>query len=95
MSRILNKWTANAIRASMCIGLVALVIGLLADWQDAMYAGLGLMIASPLIGLGASLVALLYERDMKWATIAVVLIAIVLARVAYSLMRTGETAWRR
>ncbi|MBE6514618.1 MAG: hypothetical protein II933_04145 [Candidatus Methanomethylophilaceae archaeon] len=89
MSRILNKWTANAIRASMCAGLAALVIGLLADWQDAMYLGLGLMIASPLIGLGASLVALLYERDMKWAAVAVVLIAIVLARVAYSLMRTG------
>ena len=41
MSRILNKWTANAIRISMCIGLAALVVGLLADWQDAMYAGLG------------------------------------------------------
>ena len=83
----LNNWTALAMRVSICIGLSALIIGIIVDWQDVQYLGLGLVICSPLVGLFASLVSLLYERDWRWAAIAVVLVAIVVARAIASLLR--------
>lgn len=84
MSPALNRWTSVSIRAFIVLGLAVLIVGILADWEDGEYLGLGLMIASPLAGLSASLIALLYERDRRWAAVAAILIAIVVARVAVS-----------
>jgi hypothetical protein len=84
MTLVLNKATSFAIRGFIVIGLAILVIGLAAGSDMLMKVGLGFMIASPLAGLFASLGALLYERDMKWAIVALVLIVIVIARVVVS-----------
>lgn len=86
----LNVWTARTLRAGIFLGLALIVAGLLAG-EDALRAGVLVLIASPLAGVLVTLICLVREKDWFWVMVAGILLAIVLAGVAVSILRR----WRR
>lgn len=82
----LNRYTALTLRAGILLGLVLIVVGLFAG-DDVLWWGMLVLIASPLAGVVATLVCLLRERDMFWASVAVVLIIITAIGIAISILR--------
>lgn len=82
----LNRCTALTLRAGILLGLVLVVIGLFAG-DDVLWWGMLALIASPLAGVVVTLVCLLRERDVFWASVAVVLIIITAIGIAISILR--------
>jgi len=80
--------TASALRWGALIAVAITVLGLMADaagfkyGNDAVWIGALVLILSPLLGVFVSAIALIRERDMKWASIAAVLIAVTLLGTA-------------
>ena len=72
--------TAVALRYSVIIGIITIAIGIAIDMfghgTDILWAGLFLLIISPLIGVIATTVSLIIEKDTKWVAVAIALIAI-------------------
>ncbi len=76
----LNKATALTLRVGIVIGMAMMIIGLAISMtgggDEALYAGVLVLIASPLMGAFVSFVVLLRERDGFWSLIAGILIVI-------------------
>lgn len=73
----LNRLTALTLRVGVVIGMVLMLAGLclyLSDGTDTLiYIGLLVMIVSPFLGVIASFVVLILEKDWRWASVAAVL----------------------
>ncbi len=76
----LNKTTALTLRIGVVIGLILITAGLFLSMTDngdvLLYFGILILIASPFLGVIASLVCLLKEKDTFWAMVAVILLVI-------------------
>ena len=76
----LNRTTALALRIGIYVGMFMILIGLVMEClgmgEDVLYWGVLTLIASPFIGIVASLIALITEKDWPWVAVALVLIAI-------------------
>ena len=72
--------TSVTLRASVYIGIAAVVIGLIVYMLDMgdlfLKIGLFTVIVSPFIGVIVTTVSLYLEKDMKWVCVALILIAI-------------------
>ncbi len=72
--------TALTLKYSVYISMLVVAIGLilyLADMgEDVLWAGLLLVIISPLIGVIVTTLSLYFEKDFKWMYVALILIAI-------------------
>ena len=72
--------TSVTLKISVYIGVAAVLIGLIAyllDMGDTLLrTGLLIVIISPLAGVVVTTVSLYLEKDMKWVTVALILIAI-------------------
>ena len=85
----LNKSTALMLRAVVVIGMVLMVAGIAAELlgmgDSLLHAGILVLILSPLAGIIVSLACLLKERDMFWAMVAGILLAITVVGILISL----------
>ena len=85
----LNKSTALLLRAVVVIGMVLMVAGIAAELlgmgDGLLYAGILVLILSPFAGIIVSLACLLKERDMFWAMVAGILLAITVVGIFISL----------
>ncbi len=86
-----NRATALTIRAGVVIGVVLMALGLavsmLGGTDTVLYYGVLVLIVSPFAGVLATLVCLVTERDTFWISVAVVLLAVVVAGMLLSLLR--------
>ena len=72
--------TAMVLRYSVFVGMAAVIAGVIAFLaglgDGLLWAGLLIVIVSPLAGVVVTTVSLYLEKDMKWVYVALVLIAI-------------------
>lgn len=61
---------------SMAVVIVGVIVHLMDMGDDILWAGLLLVIISPLLGVAVTTVSLWIEKDYKWMYVALVLIAI-------------------
>ncbi|MCL2295674.1 MAG: DUF1634 domain-containing protein [Methanomassiliicoccaceae archaeon] len=82
--------TSLALRCCLFIGVAVLAIGLLLSGgdhgNDIMWTGVLILIASPFAGVLVTCIYLIAEKDWKWAKVAIVLIALITAFLAISLL---------
>lgn len=85
----LNKSTALMLRAVVVTGMVLMVAGIAAELlgmgDGLLYAGILVLILSPFASIIVSLACLLKERDMFWAMVAGILLAITVVGILISL----------
>ena len=85
----LNKATALTLRAGVVVGMVMMIAGIameLCDMGDGvLYAGILVLILSPFAGVIVSFACLLRKRDMFWAMVAGILLAITFVGILISL----------
>ncbi len=89
MSEMLNRSTALMLRAGIVVSIVIMAIGLAVQMTGGddtiLYIGVLILIVSPFLGIIVSLCALLYERDYRWAAVAVVLLAITTGGILFAM----------
>lgn len=79
----MNKSVAWTLRIGIVIGLILIVIGEFLPKDNLfLYYGLLVLIASPLFAIIAAIIGLVSEKDWFWATIAMVVIIIVVTGAA-------------
>lgn len=85
----LNRSTATTLRVGIVIGMILMLAGLclyFMDGTDALiYIGLLVLIVSPFLGVIASFVVLVIERDWRWAAVAAVLFVVTAIGIVISL----------
>lgn len=81
----LNRSTALALRIGIIAGMVLMIVGLLLSSEDALHAGVLILIISPFLGILVSFVALIIEKDWKWVLVAAILIVITVTGIIISL----------
>lgn len=68
------------LRTGICIGMAIIIAGLVMSFMDmgdtVLYIGILILIVSPLLGVVVSFIALLKERDLKWAGAAAILLIV-------------------
>ena len=73
----LNRSTATTLRVGIVIGMILMLAGLCLYFMDGtdtlIYIGLLVLIVSPFLGVIASFVVLVIEKDWGWAAVAAVL----------------------
>ncbi|MCQ2069959.1 MAG: DUF1634 domain-containing protein [archaeon] len=86
----LNDETSWILRAGTTVGLVLLTIGLLTSTLDIgntiLYAGTLVLICTPMAGVLVSTKCLLVEKDRFWSKIALLLILVVAAGLAITVL---------
>ena len=86
----LNSATVRVIQTGTIIGIAILAIGLLLSGTDygerVLLTGAVVLVFTPLAGIVASMTCLIREGDTRWAAVGGVLIAIVLAGLAFTLL---------
>lgn len=83
----MNKSVAWPLRIGIVIGLILVVIGeFLPKDNPFLYYGLLVLIASPLFAIIAAIIGLVSEKDWFWATIAMVVIIIVVTGAAIAMI---------
>ena len=86
----LNSATVRVIQTGTVIGIVILAVGLLLSGTEygekVLLTGAVVLVFTPLAGIVASMACLIREGDTKWATVGGILIAIVLAGLAFTLL---------
>lgn len=85
----LNRSTATTLRVGIVIGMVLMLAGLCLYFMDGtdtlIYIGLLVLIVSPFLGVIASFVVLVIERDWRWAAVAAILFVVTAIGIAISL----------
>ena len=81
----INKATSYALRYMIYVGISTMVVGLafyITDNGDhILWAGLLILILSPLMGVIVTTVGLIREKDVKWIAVALILVAISVANI--------------
>ena len=75
-----NNLTSAVLKISLIAGLLITIVGLLLQdrfGDTILWVGLLIMICSPLIGIFATFVSLIEEKDWKWVKITMILIAVI------------------
>ena len=94
----LNRSTAAALRIGIIIGMALTAAGLAAStagYGDSLLgAGILVLILSPLAGVVVSFAALVSEKDLFWAAIAGILLAITAAGMAIAMLRRRKRILR-
>lgn len=76
----LEHTTAVTLKIGVILGLILIVAGLCVMYAGhgdmVLYTGIFLLVISPFLGSIASLACLISQKDLYWATIAAILIAI-------------------
>lgn len=85
----LNRSTATTLRVGIVIGMILMLVGLCLYFMDGtdtlIYIGLLVLIVSPFLGVIASFVVLVIERDWRWAAVAAVLFVVTAIGIVISL----------
>ena len=85
----LNRSTATTLRVGIVIGMVLMLAGLCLYFMDGtdtlIYIGLLVLIVSPFLGVIASFVVLVIERDWRWAAVATILFVVTAIGIVISL----------
>lgn len=85
----LNRSTATILRVGIVIGMILMLAGLCLYFMDGtdtlIYIGLLVLIVSPFLGVIASFVVLVIERDWRWAAVAAVLFVVTAIGIVISL----------
>lgn len=85
----LNRSTATTLRVGIVIGMILMLAGLCLYFMDGtdtlIYIGLLILIVSPFLGVIASFVVLIIERDWRWAAVAAVLFVVTAIGIVISL----------
>ena len=85
----LNRSTATTLRVGIVIGMVLMLAGLCLYFMDGtdtlIYIGLLVLIVSPFLGVIASFVVLVIERDWRWAAVAAILFVVTAIGIVISL----------
>jgi len=84
-----NALTSVVLKIGLIGGLLIIVAGLLLQdyfGDTVLWIGLLIMICSPLIGIFASFVMLIKEKDWKWVKIAMILIIVIVIGLILSLV---------
>lgn len=72
--------TSLTLKYSLIVSMAVVIVGVIAHLMDMgddiLWAGLLLVIISPLLGVAVTTVSLWIEKDYKWMYVALVLIAI-------------------
>ena len=75
-----NRAVSSTLKYSIYIGIATIAVGLalhLTDNGDSvLWAGLLILIISPLLGVAVATIGLIREKDRKWIAVALVLIVI-------------------
>lgn len=70
--------TSMTLRYSVFVSMLVVIVGLIAYMLDMgdgiLWAGILMVIISPLIGVAVTTVSLYIEKDLKWVAVALVLI---------------------
>jgi uncharacterized membrane protein len=86
----MNNATSAALRYCLLFGLILTAAGLMLSEYDCgdriMRAGLLVLILSPFAGVTVTCIYLIKERDLKWAKVAILLIAVILIGLALSIL---------
>ena len=84
-----NTLTSTVLKIGLIAGLLITVAGLLLQdhfGDTILWIGLLIMICSPLIGIIATFVMLIKEKDWKWVKIAMILIIVIVIGLILSLV---------
>ena len=84
-----NTLTSAVLKIGLIAGLLITVAGLLLHDQfgdTILWIGLLIMICSPFVGIFASFVMLIKEKDWKWVKIAMILIIVIVIGLVLSLV---------
>lgn len=81
----INKAVSSTLKYTVYMGVAVIAIGLILFLTDngdsVLWAGLLILIVSPLLGVIVATIGLIKEKDMKWIAVALILIAISVANV--------------
>ena len=76
----LEHTTAVTLKVGVILGLTLITVGLcimyMGHGDRMLYAGVLLLVLSPFLGSIASLACLISQRDLYWATVAIVLVSV-------------------
>ena len=64
------------IYAGLAVSVIGLVLSMIGNGDELLYAGILILIISPFLGVIVSLVSLIQEKDWKWAIVAALLLVI-------------------
>jgi len=78
----LDSKTATVLKAGTLVGIAIMAAGILLSSfdisEDIMYAGVVILVCTPMAGVFVSTACLYKEGDKKWTGVAIVLIAVIL-----------------
>ena len=86
----LNRSTAAVLRYGVIVSIIIIAFSLILDmveyehYEDVMWLGILALILTPLFGIIVSLISLMTEKDWKWVSVTLVLIAVVVVGMAIS-----------
>ena len=84
-----NNLTSAVLKISLIAGLLISIVGLLLQDQfgdTILWIGLLIMICSPLIGIFATFISLIEEKDWRWVKITIILIVVIMIGLILSLV---------
>jgi Protein of unknown function (DUF1634). len=85
-----NSLTSAVLKIGLIAGLLITITGLLLQdhfGDTILWIGLLIMICSPLIGIFATVIMLIKEKDWKWVKIAIILIVVIMIGLILSLVK--------
>lgn len=79
--KALNAWTSTVLRIGTYLGVMAMMVGLIADalgyGDTVLYVGILILVATPMAGVFASALCFAKDRDWKWLGASSLLVLVI------------------